>query len=132
MKLTKAEAIQKCRDMWNWIADETERRNCVVDKEEYFVEHGMEENEVVNGCYLCEYDFAGNPEFKTCHFCPIDFGEVEEYDEEGCRNNPCIDALDSPFRKWNIQMGRCWAVNGEYDILAKFAREIANLPEREV
>ena len=131
MKLTKEQAVSEFRKMWNWIADETERRKGVVFKEEYFVEHGMDPEDVANECYLCEYDVQGDAEQQACYFCPIDFGEMEEYDENGYQHTPCIDALTSPFKKWCKQNTYCMCKKDGYDELAKYAREVANLPERE-
>ena len=33
MKLTKSEAVQEHRKMWNWIADETEKQERIVLEE---------------------------------------------------------------------------------------------------
>ena len=63
--------IKNFRDMWNCIADETEKRKVKVKKTDYF-----EENKIIdiprNKCYLCE----------MCHFvcseCPVDWG-IDRY-----------------------------------------------------
>ena len=41
MGLTKSEAIANHRKMWNWIADETMKRKCKVEKWDYFKAHGI-------------------------------------------------------------------------------------------
>ena len=109
MQLTRDEAIRKCRDMWNWIADETEKRKFVVKKHEYF-EDGDEEP--LNYCFLCEYVAA-----RRCEKCPIDFGSW---------GNVACEDLDSPYCWWKVEAER-----NNWQEAAKLAREIANLPERE-
>ena len=119
MELTRAEAIQKCRDMWSWIADETEKLGRIVKKEEYFLEHDLEEPE--NDCYLCEYTLQGDAGgCVECYMCPLDFGVDTIY---ACENPV------TPYKKW------WYAITNmeEYTLeeIAGFARQVANLPERE-
>lgn len=55
-KLTKEEAIKKHREMWNWIADETERTNCCTSKFMYFESKNISSKEIpYHYCYCCEY-----------------------------------------------------------------------------
>ena len=113
MKLTREEAIYECRKMWNWIADKTEERKRIVEKWEYFIENGIEEFPDCK-CYLCEYDdtFGGG-----CKHCLLKFTLDD--------NSFCYFG-DSPFYKWNKIQIYC----GGYKLAAKYAREIANLPEK--
>ena len=119
MELTRKEAIQKCRDMWNWIADETQKRGRVVKKEEYFLEHGFEEPE--HDCYLCEYTAQEDEGRRVdCYMCPFNFGVDGRY---ACENP------ETPYKKWWYAI-----TNMEESTIAEiadFARQIANLPERE-
>lgn len=131
MKLTREQAIAEFRKMWNWIADETERRNRVVEKIEYFEENGLEE--VVNDCFLCEYDAQCDANYPACYFCPIYFGKMKEEDDY---ERACIDAEWSPYDSWQIRKENCafdrvTPLAEKYGALAKYAREVANLPERE-
>ena len=112
MKLTFDEAIANHRKMWNWIADETEKRKESVTKEEYF-----EKNEILDdvecNCYCCEYGtqktgISGG--FVKCKVCPIDW----KFENCECRN--------PSYNKWKHSY--------EWESSAKYARQIANLPER--
>ena len=130
MKLTREQAIAEFRKMWNWIADETEKREDAVEKKEYFKENNL--GIVANDCFLCEYDWqAESDEEDSCYNCPINFGEVAEYDEDGYRNRPCVDAEDSPYMKWSDHLLDMEMFGKGHEALAKYAREVANLPERE-
>ena len=106
--MTKQEALENHRKLWNWIADKTMERKRRVEKFEYFEENGIDM--ILNGCYCCKYDSQFN---NLCDHCPIDWGND---------NNDCC-YKNSPYNKWSF----------EYDYLkaAQYAREIANLPERE-
>lgn len=123
MMLTREQAIIEFRKMWNWIADETEKRQKVVDKQTYFRENYLE---IVNSaCWCCEYGsqaVMNDLVDKGCDACPIDFGDHRE----GIWESPCIRD-SSPFDGWIISV---WLKN--WKSAAKYARQIANLPEREV
>lgn len=111
-KLTKAEAVANHRKMWNWIADETQRRGEKVKKIRYFKEMGIEDWPLYE-CYCCEYasqqcDINSGV---LCEHCPIEW-------PNGRR---CVED-DAPYDKW------CSAVCPVK--AAKLAREIAALPER--
>ena len=109
MKLTKTQAIEEHRKMWNWIADETEKQKICVYEEDYF--HDIYPNTSVrNNCFLCEYA-AYN--FPVCRKCPLDF--CTEY---------CTNA-GSAFRFWISSLQAC-----DWKSAAKYAREIANLKEK--
>lgn len=99
MQLTRAQAIKKFRDMWNWIADETEKRDHFVSKEKYFDENN--ETPVLHGCYLCEYADQRKPLGNRCIVCPIDF----DVNKEGYVSTPCIDYDHSPYNKWRESFG---------------------------
>ena len=116
-KLSKEEAIANHRKMWNWIADECEagRR---VSKENYFEENGITEK-VQQNCWCCQYD---SQFFDNCQFCPCYWG-TDGYD----RIQEC-GASGSPFFHFYCEFGKS---DPDLTRLAFFAREIANLPERE-
>lgn len=114
MNLTFDEAIENHRKMWNWIADETERRKRIVSKGEYFRENNMF-CDITNKCYCCEYGVQQtgvvNGTIK-CSVCPINW-EADICEEYG-----------SPYNKWDNTYH-------DYKLSAKYARQIANLPVRE-
>lgn len=116
MKLTRREAIERTRDMWNWIANKTLECEIIVGKLDYFKENGIKD--IPNcACYLCEY--GGESENK-CKRCPLEF--LKNNNDEII---PCCDD-DSPYRKW-YYVG---VFDEDYRLAAKYAREIANLPEK--
>lgn len=113
MKLTKEQAIREHRKMWHWIAGETERRQEKVYKEEYFNTFFPAED-IKNGCFCCEYDsqFRG-----CCVHCPLEWEPNEE--------NMCCE-----YFYYSLYL--LWACINEYHEAAALARQIAELPEREV
>lgn len=103
IKLTKEEAIKRHRMLWNWIADETLRQKRFVTKREAFAHFGWPD--ILNHCWCCEYAAV------SCRFCPINWGTGYE-----CQSNGSLFRL--------------WVTSRSYEDTAKYAREIANLPER--
>ena len=121
--LTKQEAIANHRKMWSWIADETQRQQRIVRKEEYL--NAFDIKDVLKfACYCCEYNrqcSEGLENYHGCDFCPVDWGENRSdclylYDEQG----ECVG--DGLFE--------CWRFAIDWQEAAELAREIANLPER--
>lgn len=110
LNLSKEQTIEEHRKMWNWIADETEKRKQIVKKTDYFKEHP---NKAVPYmlCYCCDFNFN-----YPCDFCPISW-------DEKILHYVCTSEY-SLFYLWTIE-------NLDYKQLAKYARQIANLPERE-
>lgn len=110
MKLTKKEAIKRHRLLWNWIADETIRRNECVEKREAFEHFGWPK--VSYNCWLCEYDCSHKKNY-CGENCILDWGKPE-----GCATS----LYNSLYPKWT----------SEHDPKksAAIARKIANLPER--
>lgn len=114
MKLTKEEAIRRHRLMWNWIADETEKQERIITKEDAF-EH-FNWSEISMNCWCCEYDDLHRD---GCHSCPI-------YWKGGHTIvAPCCNK-ETAFSKWVDAR-----VTDNIIDAVKYAREIANLPERE-
>lgn len=69
--MTKAEALIKCRDHWQWIVDNTNRlltdnqNICQIEvKDAYFIENDMWDKRPVDSCFCCEYD-------NSCKNCPL-------------------------------------------------------------
>ena len=119
MFLKRKAAIQMTRDMWNWIADETEKRQRIVLKIEYFIENKIPS--VFCDCFLCEYALEEKG-MRCVDKCPLNFGGTMKY--------ACEYVLDSPYRDWKTEA--YVLVPGNWKRAAKYARRIANLPEREV
>ena len=113
MKLTKKQAVKEHRKMWNWIADETERQKRKVSKEDYFNAHPEYEMRPLLDCFCCEYD--DQHELRNCRYCPVLWNT---------ENHRCY---------WNGTVFGSWGSTEscEWNNAALYAREIANLPERE-
>lgn len=120
--MTKQEAIQHHRHMWNWIANriiETEAPLPVsLLKEEYMDEHGFKD--VAINWFACEYALEESKRQKdsgsACKYCPIDW-DVE------C-NLACFnrEGLYAQVLKYNPK--------GDYREQAKLCKRIAELSER--
>lgn len=110
--MTREEAIENHRKMWNWIADETEKRKKKVSKVEYFMAHNL--NRCHLDCYCCQY--VSINKFNNCEACPVEW--------EG-ETGLCLDTDSLYFRFSSTHYY-------DYKSAAKYAREIANLPERKI
>lgn len=93
MNLTKQEALENHRKMWNWIAVETLKRGRKVYKHEYFKKH-RDLLKPAHECYCCEYHE------EICY-------------SQGYRTYPC--SLDCPII-WNVSQGvsTCMGYNTAY------------------
>ena len=110
--MTREEAIANHRKMWRWIADETERRKCEVDKSAYFNAMGITGKDIPWAqCYCCEYVNDKCKDTYDCALCPI------EWPGGSC----CQGGLSY---QWLHAYGN-WRES------AALARRIAELPERD-
>lgn len=113
-ELTKNEALQKCRDMWNEIAVITEEEKYCLTKEEYFSRKGIPDDDIpLVRCYCCEYSLQTNGD---CSNCPLNFPK-----------NPYIPGClsrYSPYHLWGEAI-----FNEDWKSADYYARQIANLPE---
>lgn len=77
MKLTLDEAMKKHKELWSWIADETEKRKQIVSKSDFFDEHSNYEIPHYC-CYLCDFTFLDKPhrgyDNAKCSLCPVNWG----------------------------------------------------------
>ena len=106
--MTKQEAVANHRKMWNWIADQIEkakRARNIDELKDYYV-HYIYGEYVWFDCFCCEYD--------------------EEQGIESCTHCPLV----WPDGKCGPLYGVC-CMCSDYVKQVKFARQIANLPERE-
>lgn len=120
--MTREEAIEAHRKMWNWIADESEKTGKIKNKLDYHVEMGLLKNKEyyypINGCYICEYALEICDDGYMCDFCPIGWGS---------KNGNHCNRPGSPFYDWeNLSFEE-----GSISSYAKLARTIANLPLKE-
>lgn len=103
--LTEKGCLHHHKKTWNWIADETERNEQIVRKDEYLDHIGA--TDLYCNCYCCTYaKFA-------CNKCPIQWGT------DG--NHPCFNRF-SPYKLWKN--------TEDWKTAAILARTIAQLPER--
>ena len=115
MELTREEAVRLHRQMWLWIAKETERQKQIVFKTDYFKAMKTKREDMpLNTCYCCEYTRGEGTKNTRCELCPMLWGGAD---------NHCLNK-NSPFRAWSNTYN--WRV------AAKAARAIAELPERKV
>lgn len=115
MRLTKDEAIANHRKMWNWIAEETLKQKCKVEKWEYFKSHRITDIPL-RECYCCEYAFNGN--YSDCEKCPIEWGGKHG----SCTGRDSVDDIRGLYA--------LWLQEPDYIKAAKLAKKIAELPER--
>lgn len=122
--LTKEKAIELHRQLWNYIADESERTGKIVTKIDAFKHFGWR-YDIKALCWCCEY--CGY----HCYMCPIEWPG----------NDGCLCSAKSPYYKLTLAED---FYNSYTSILPnlkkaikylndyiKYSREIANLPEKE-
>jgi len=98
MELTKRRALEICRDMWDWLADNPER-----EKEDW---PGWEEvGRMLDNCPCCEYTCQQVGDF--CDHCPLYY----YWPENDCGSD------NSPFRRW---------LGSNLHYRSMYARRIAN------
>lgn len=106
--MTKREAIENHRKMWNWIADQIEQekdhQHIVRLQREYMEQHGIAVSEPD---FCCLYDAEHN---NDCTSCPLIWC--------GDEKNLCFAIHKTCLYEY------------EYKEQARLAREIANMPEK--
>lgn len=121
--LTKEQALYLHRKLWNTLADKILEWKRPVEKLEIFRLYGWDRDTYAN-CWCCAYDnlFPG----PCCH-CPIDWGNFAGV----------CDWIGSPYKKWRERMDVCRTKSRKFRLsicelkeLSKYAREVANMPER--
>lgn len=87
MKLTKEQALEEHRKMWNWIADQYrkgEQADIHTLKFRYIFDN-EEVDTVTNNCYCCEYSMrksgSDRPHRDMCLNCPVSWGTEYEGQE---------------------------------------------------
>lgn len=104
--MIREEAIEKHRKMWNWLADNPGKRKCD------YLNKFDPEAKLDGDCYLCEY---GRQPESGCDCCPVIWPGGK------CCGGGGIYAM------WGEAM-----TTGDYARAAEIARQIAELPEKEV
>lgn len=109
--ITKREAIEKHRELWNMIADKTEKEQKYVSKTSsgYFDDYS-EADVPLNHCFCCEFDESIKSDV-DCSMCPIWWSN----------GNRCNEA---EYKNWE---GANSVEESEI-----YARIIAELPEAEI
>ena len=122
--LTKEQAIQEHRKMWNWIAEQNEKGihypHSDELKRQYIKEHTDYEY-ISCWCFCCEYDEKYNLTFRMCGRCPLDW----KSSANGIQC--CNDSNHSQKGYYSL-----WNRSKTPEEAAKYARIIANLSERSI
>lgn len=125
MELTRVEAIQKHREMWNWIADEIGKTGKIKTKDDYLNKF-YPNTELFRRCFLCDY--VEKEHKGDCRECPLIFSKA------GSEECSCIN-IDSPYMSFlkAISWGYWGSENSfSVDKARISARVIANLLEKRV
>ena len=123
-KLTKQEAIKNHRKMWNWIADETQRQQRIVDQWDYLEAFDVKDVPET-ACYCCEYAIQRINVLLSgtlCDYCPINWGEGESF---------CLNLYNEQGEFVDNGLIHQWRFATDWRKAAELARKIANLPENE-
>lgn len=123
--LSKSEAVRLHRLMRNWIAQTSIQEQRCVLKVEAFKHFGWDLS-TPRLCWCCAYTVFNNIRYTVggmpnidCNFCPVIWGENELGQNIGCLYRT------SSFQSYGSARNR-----GDYIEAAKYAYEIAELPER--
>lgn len=125
--MTKQEAVENHRKLWNWIAEQnrlTDKNTDPVTKPLFFEEHDINGRDIpVHYCYACQYasNLTDPDDPGKCDYCPIDWTDNGKLKHERCINNEETGLYDQFSKAVNRHsMRRC----------AVIAKRIAELPER--
>ena len=113
--LTLKETIEKHRKLWNWIANETEKRQKIVLKEENPM---VQKDKPQSKCYCCQFVIEQTG-CKGCEICPLNWGKRRDGFFSLCTDDNTL------YKRWNFIIR---VDNENWEEAAKLAREIANLP----
>ena len=125
MKLTKEEAIERHRLMWNWISEETLKQKRCVTKEEVFKHFGWPLT-VHSCCWCCEY-VSSISYIGKCDRCPLVWKINDEEMAYCCDVYPILGS-QSRNGWYSLWCDAYWG--SEYERASYYAKRIAELPER--
>lgn len=125
MRLTREQAIEEHRKMWNWLAEHPDK-----DKDYYLELNNF--GYINNECFLCEYSHQNDGEY-CGNDCILNWGEVD-----GCIGNALNLGL---YRIYLEQKDLLYFINKDSEwskdivkglrlLISRTARAIAELPER--
>ena len=125
MQLTREQAIEEHRKMWNWIADQHENGELSADLKAKYIEVFFPGESILHHCFCCEYSRLSDNLF-SCDSCPFNWGE-----NLGINSHMCIDKYyeDDACGLYSLWLDE--VVYGNPINAKILAREIADLPERE-
>ena len=129
--LTKEQAIEEHRKMWNWIADKTSELQLCMTKDDYITQElNIDINSEIllhtkSSCFCCLYASNVAKTVEKCKCCPIDWGK-HTTDSYMCERVVCTADLTvrGIYSEWVYALE-----NYDYEECARLARQIANLPE---
>lgn len=118
--MTKQEAIEKHRALWEWLTKENKKRyennEYLAKKLDYFRKHKISHADRPHHlCYACQYAIEQADELHKCAYCPLDWpdGGCLSYDRNGLYHQYVL------------------AIENDDSISAiNIAHKIANLPEK--
>jgi hypothetical protein len=88
MEPTKIAAIKKCREMWQYIAD----NGCVKGTA---VEKLWPGKTLLHNCWACEYTRVEGTELVDCTVCPL-------WPAAKCNGGFGCEMEDSPYQRWLV------------------------------
>lgn len=129
MQLTKEQAVQEHRKMWNWIANQYEHKTDILEQyysiesiKEYYITQYFPKEKIECDCFCCEYDRRYG---SFCNACPIEWSSKLNL-------NKCFDKSSTELNLYGklYHMTCAFSCKSDSQELARIARQIANLPER--
>lgn len=119
--LSLFETVKNHRRLWSWIARETEKREEIVFKDEFFEVAGMMDASCPrNCCYACDFVKSRYREaclFRHCSECPFAWRTISGETVDGCIGDNSIYTA--------------WKGSSSWKEAAELAYMIANLPLKE-
>lgn len=119
MTFTFEEAIDKHREMWNWIAENIEAEQWNINELKHIYMSENNYTDISLDCFCCHY--AGTKRGNSnCSRCPIVWSDSSIQKGFMCEQegSPYLEALEC-------------SEDGEYDKAARYAKLVAELPSRE-
>lgn len=128
--LTKEQAIEEHRKMWNWISDKTSELQQCMTKDDYIRGELLVDidSEILlhtnSSCFCCLYASNVAKTVEKCKCCPIDWGKCNT------KGYMCEHIDKDDLFKRGIYAEWVYALESyDYEECARLARLIANLPE---
>ena len=117
MELAKDEAIAKFREHWDWLAEHPEKEKWEAPM--------VEDRAVFLYCFLGHFTREDNDCLPDCSKCPIEW--PSKLDEFMCEHVNGKNDEEGLWLQWHDAHKE-----KKYKLATTLARQIANLPEREV